>query len=326
MAAKMQILKTLADGRFHSGERLAEQASLSRTAIWKKIRDLRDETGLDIASVRGRGYRLSEPLQLLQKNLVLETLSPPARERLAELNILETVDSTNTWLMRRRAEPITGALACLAEHQTAGRGRRGRAWVSPFGSNLYLSVLWRFPQGPAALSGFSLAAGLAVAEGLEAADIQGVRLKWPNDLQYAGRKLGGLLIEIHGEQAGPTTVVIGLGLNIRVSERYAAQIDQPWIDLQRIVGPAVAGRRNRLAGHILDRLLGACGDFQAQGFRPRIQGWLRKDAHYEKPIAIHLCDQVVHGIHRGVDADGALLLETDQGIRAFHGGEVSLRN
>ncbi len=326
MDTKQYILNTLSDGAFHSGARLARQAEQSRTAIWKQIKALRDDTGLEILSVPGRGYRLRRPLELLCAARIEACLEASPAELLADLEVLDSVDSTNAHLLRRaRQTKLPSGAACVAEHQSAGRGRRGRSWVSPYGSNIYLSVHWRFPQGPAALSGFSLAAGLAVVRGLEKTGVSGVGLKWPNDLQWAGRKLGGILIEINGEQDGPTSVVLGVGLNTRLPADCGQSIDQPWADLRQIVG-ADAEARNRYAGGILGAVLQACADFRLHGFAPQVDAWQRRDVYYGQPVEIHLSDRVIRGTHSGVAADGALLLQTESGVRAFHGGEVSLRS
>ena len=206
----------------------------------------------------------------------------------------------------------------------AGRGRRGRPWVSPFGANLYLSILWRYPLAPAALGGASLAAGVAVAQVLRRYGVGQLGLKWPNDLLWRRRKLGGLLLEVSGEAQGPSFLVAGLGLNLRMSEDQGSAIDQPWADLYQAMDGALPGR-NRLAAQLIDALAQALGGYGETGLAPFVPDWEGFDVLRGEPVWLHLGDRTVAGEHAGIGPDGSLRLRTPEGIRHFHAGEVSLR-
>jgi BirA family biotin operon repressor/biotin-[acetyl-CoA-carboxylase] ligase len=318
------VLRLLADGGLHSGAELARQLGVTRAAVWKILRAAADELGLEIQSVRGKGYMLSAPLELLESGLIEAGLSDDTRALLDTVEVLERVMSTNSRLMRLAREGAASGRVCLAECQLGGRGRSGRTWVSPFGSNIYLSVLWRCPLSPAELGGLSLACGVAAARALEAAGLGDIGLKWPNDLHWRGRKLGGLLLEVAGESQGPSHVVVGIGINLRLTERQAAGIDQPWTDLAAALGDAVPGR-NALAAQLIDALLPALAAFGEAGLAPFLADWRALDSCLGAPVEVIMGERRISGTCAGVTADGALLLDTDTGRRAFHAGEVSLR-
>jgi len=318
----MRILDVLADGRFHSGEELGAAFGLSRSAVWKHLQALR-ALDIDLYAVRGRGYRLAYPLELLRPEPVLDQLSVRARQLLDCLEIHPELDSTNRYLLRRPHANGLPARACMAERQTAGRGRRGRPWVSPFGANLYLSLSWRYAGSPAGLAGLSLAAGVAVARALEACGVAEVGLKWPNDLLAGGGKLAGILLEMTGEASGPCQVVIGVGVNVAMPAAAAQGIDQPWVDLVGLLPQAPS--RNRLAGLLLDQLLLTADRYERDGVSPFLDEWQARDAVRDRAVALHLADGTVQGTARGIDEAGALLLETDGALRRFASGEVSLR-
>ena len=248
------LLPLLADGEFRSGQDLAEALGVSRTAVWKQVNKLASETGLVIDSVKGRGYRIPGGIELLDAEQVTAALQPLASRLLTSLVLLESVDSTNAEALRRAEAGDSSGLVCSAEQQTAGRGRRGRQWVSPFASNLYLSLLRKFDQGAAALEGLSLAVGVAVARALEAAGMPAVQLKWPNDILFDGAKLGGVLLEMIGDAAGPCKVVIGVGLNVVMPAEAARGIDQDWTDIRSVAGSAHP-RRNALLAALLNELV-----------------------------------------------------------------------
>jgi BirA family biotin operon repressor/biotin-[acetyl-CoA-carboxylase] ligase len=320
----LRIVRLLADGHWHSGDTLAEALGLSRSAIWKAVHKAGRELGLEVLCQRGRGYRLAAPLELLDAEWILAGLGDGDRRRVTRLEVFDTLESTNTHLMRQgRAGAPSGTL-CLAERQTAGRGRRGRAWVSPFGANLYLSLLWRYPVGPGGLGGLSLAAGAAVARVLEGEGAAGLALKWPNDLLWGRRKLGGLLLEVAAEAQGPSLVVVGLGLNTRLRSAEAQAIDQPWVDLDEILGPG-AYSRNRLAVRLAEALAAVMEGYGRDGLAPFLAEWERYDRHRGEPVEVHLGDRRIVGTQEGVTGDGALRLRVDGGVRTFQAGEVSLR-
>jgi BirA family biotin operon repressor/biotin-[acetyl-CoA-carboxylase] ligase len=320
--SKSTLLPLLANGEFRSGQDLADVLGVSRTAVWKQVNRLTEESGLQIESVKGRGYRIPGGIDLLDASQVTAAMKARPRALMTHLDILDSVDSTNAEIMRRTEH--SSGLVCTAEQQTAGRGRRGRQWVSPYASNLYLSLLWEFGQGAAALEGLSLAVGVAVTRALQACDVTSVQLKWPNDVLYEGAKLGGILLEMNGDVAGACRVVIGVGLNVAMPATASEAIDQAWTDISTITGSQHAGR-NLLLAALLDELLPMAADFEQTGFTHWRDDWLSLDVFANKPVILDTGTVQMAGIARGVDARGALLLETDDGVQTVFGGEISLR-
>lgn len=323
MPVPLPLLTLLADGRFHSGAALGNALGVTRSAVWKAVQ-VCAEHGIDIHSVRGKGYRLAQDLDLLQQDRIISQLDTAARPLLRELEIHHELDSTSKHLLRRAADGAATGTACFAETQTGGRGRRGRTWVSPFGANIYLSVLWRFAQGPAALSGLSLAIGVAVLEAVQAQGIDSCGLKWPNDVLWEGRKLAGVLLDLNAEACGPSTVVVGIGLNVRMPDSAAQVIDQPWVDLHGLM-PASLPPRNHIAAQLLGRVLAALSEFEQCGLAPFQARWARWDCLAGQPVALLLPTQQITGRARGIDATGALLLETEGQVHAYAAGEVTVR-
>ncbi len=323
MSTKLKLLNILADGHFHSGEKLGAELGVTRTAIWKQVQTLR-QLGLDCHSVSGKGYRLPAPLELLDRDAVLEAMSAAGKSLLSEIELHPEIDSSNRYLMDKLGQGMRHGHACMVERQTAGRGRRGRPWVSPFARNIYLSFYWRFEMTPELLSGLALAIGVGVIRALKQLAIEDVSLKWPNDILWQGRKLAGILLEMRGESAGPYHVVIGVGLNVDMSsEASSIEIDQPWVDLQHIVPQPMS--RNRIAGVLLGELLLVAEQFQHYGLATFLDEWQAADTYAGKSVVIQQGTEEMTGYARGVDANGAILLETDSGLYRFHSGEVSLR-
>lgn len=282
--------------------------------------------GLEYSAVTGKGYRLARPLELLSKPEISAFLDRHAALRISAVEIHDRIDSTNSHLMACARRGAASGLISLAEHQTAGRGRRGRRWVSPYGGNLYCSVLWRFRDcGLAGLSGLSLAAGVAVIRALRRVGVTEAGLKWPNDLISRERKLGGILVEAAGESDGPCFAVVGLGLNLRLSEREGLDIDQPWIDLAALAG-ADAVSRNKLAGLVLSELVRALSDFEAHGVKVFLDEWRKHDRLYGREGVLLLSDRQIYGILAGIDDNGLLILQGADGRRQlFASGEISVR-
>ena len=321
MSLRFEILKTLGDGRFHSGAQLGRTLGVSRTAVWKHLQALGD-LGLDIFAVTGKGYRLAQPLELLQRETIIDALPPESRALLTALELHSHIDSTNTYLSSKAATLGSGH-ACLAEYQSSGRGRRGRAWVSPYAASVYLSLLWRFTVSPTVLGGLGLVSGVAVARALREAGLRGFGLKWPNDIIWQGRKLAGTLLEMTGESYGPVSVVIGIGLNVRMPATAGARIDQAWVDVETALGRSVS--RNMLAGQLLHHLLQALRQFEAQGLAPFINEWQQWDIVTGKTIHLQLPNETLTGIAKGIDRNGALLLQCRGTITSHMAGEVSVR-
>lgn len=314
-----QLLQVLADGHFHSGETLAKALGVTRAAVWKKAHAL-EKLGLTVFRVPGRGYRLADPLQLLDTQAIRAALPAAYRARLADLTVLDQVDSTNTWLSAHPGEPTV----CLAEFQSAGRGRRGRGWVSPFGANLYMSLAWRFDEWPPGFTALGMVTAIAAVRALKGLGLEGIDIKWPNDLVAAGKKLGGVLIDIQGEPPGATRAVIGLGLNVRMPVAAAEAIDQPWMDITTLSDGA-APERNRLAAALIASLFAALDEFAHAGFAAFSADWQALDLVAGRAVALHSHEQTVTGVAAGVDEQGALLLRTAHGVKRFVSGDVSLR-
>lgn len=322
--SRSAILPLLADGEFRSGQELAELLGVSRTAVWKQVNRLTQESGLSIESVKGKGYRIPGGVDLLDAAAVRSALCPQSRNLLQRLDVLDSIDSTNAEVMRRAQAGCAPGLVCTAEQQTAGRGRRGRQWVSPYAGNLYLSLLWEFGRGAAALEGLSLAVGVAVARGIEQLGLPPVQLKWPNDILYEKAKLGGILLEMMGDVDGTCRVVIGIGINVTMPAAAAGAIDQAWTDISTSSG-GQAPVRNTLLAAVLDHLLPLLAGFEDSGFAAWREDWLALDAFAGAEVLLHSGDSTLAGIARGVDQRGALQLQTTTGIQSIYGGEISLR-
>jgi BirA family transcriptional regulator, biotin operon repressor / biotin---[acetyl-CoA-carboxylase] ligase len=318
------LLKLLADGQFHSGTDLAEAVGISRSAVWKHLQAL-EALGLALTAVSGKGYRLPQALELLDATTIRRALTPESAMLLQQLEVHDIIASTNSHLMTYARQGSPQAVACLAEYQSAGRGRRGKHWVSPYGHNIYLSLLWHYQAGPATLSGLSLAVGVGVMRVLRQYGIEDAGLKWPNDIYWRGRKLAGILIDVSGESSGPCHAVIGVGLNVHLSADQGRAIDQAWVDLQHILDTALPSR-NALVASLLDALLAIVCDFDVKTATHYLQEWRRYDCMQGLPATITIGTQQIHGIVRGIDDDGLLLLEDENGeLRRFASGEVSLK-
>ncbi|MCC7486956.1 MAG: biotin--[acetyl-CoA-carboxylase] ligase [Burkholderiales bacterium] len=314
------ILRRLADGEFHSGAALARAFAVSRATVWNAVREL-EAAGLTVYKVQGRGYRLPYPLSLLDRAAVARALAGRA-SRLA-VEVLDATTSTNAVLLERAAAGARSGAVLAAEWQSAGRGRRGRAWQAVPGGGLAFSILWRFERGAGALAGLSLAVGVALARAIEQAAAR-VALKWPNDIVTAEGKIGGILIELSGDALGPSAAVIGIGLNTRLGPRARRAIDQAAADLEGLAGRAID--RNALLAELLVYLEAGLVTFATEGFAPFHADWERYHAHRNRQVEVTLPDgSSIGGVARGVAADGSLLLETSAGMKRFHSGEVSLR-
>ncbi len=317
-----KILSLLADGEFHSGTELAEALGLSRSAVWKQVNGL-VELGLSHSAVSGKGYRLDKSLELLDASKINEVVDKQVAALISSFEIHDQIDSTNRYLVERAQHNAPSGAVCFAEHQTAGKGRRGRQWVSPYGCNIYLSILWRFQQGPGAISGLSLAIGVAVIRALKQHQVHDIGLKWPNDIYSQGKKLGGILVEVSGETDGPCSAVIGLGLNLFLPDTEAENISQAWTDLTKITGQKRL-YRNKLAGILLNHLLPVLAEYENVGVKAYLDEWRSYDCLDGKAATLYIGEQQLAGIVRGVDDSGMLLFErADGGIQAFASGEVS---
>ncbi|MEZ8825264.1 bifunctional biotin--[acetyl-CoA-carboxylase] ligase/biotin operon repressor BirA [Vibrio amylolyticus] len=328
-SVKLTILKTLSQGGFHSGQELGDKLGISRAAISKHIKGIQ-AWGVDIFSVQGKGYQLSQPMQLLDDALLKSKVKTP-------LELVPIIDSTNQYLLDR-VEELKSGTACIAEYQAKGRGRRGREWVSPFGSNLYLSIYWRLDAGMAAAMGLSLVVGVAIVEVLEKLGINGVKLKWPNDLYFEDKKLAGILVEMSGQAGAAANLVIGMGINLNMvrdeqgsSQSVTQNITQPWVSLSQVCESQpnqhlAKFERNELAATLVNTLHCTLDDYELRGMNGFVDRWNRLDNFLGRKVKLIMGSREIEGIAQGIDAQGAVLLQTDQGIESFIGGEISLRN
>jgi len=324
MNSYLILLKILSDGEIHSGQKLSASVGVSRAAIWKQLQKLQEVTGLSLTSIKGKGYCLVGGLELLDRKLILPLLASGVAGQLHELDIRDQIDSTNTVALSWALKNARSGYVVVAEQQSAGRGRRGRNWVSPFGCNLYCSVVWGFQNGAAALEGLSLAVGVAVARALKTIGISQVEMKWPNDVLWGGRKLAGILLEMSGDAAGHCQVVIGIGINVSMTDSLSASaIDQPWTDVNSAAGAKVS--RNQLLARLLSELLPALLEFEKNGFEAFHSEWSEMDAMVGRLVTVRLGEQLIIGKAAGVSTNGSLALDTDIGRQWLHGGEVSLR-
>ena len=316
--APFSLLRILADGRFHSGERLGRVLGLSRAGIWNLIRRV-EALGLRVFKVRGRGYRLAEALDLFDAPALAKKIAPELC-----VEVLDQCPSTNTVLAQRAAAGAPHGTVLVCEHQSAGRGRRGNSWISEVGGSLAFSILWRFPRGAGALGGLSLAVAVGAAKALERLGTEGVEVKWPNDLYCAGRKLGGILIESSGDILGPSTVIVGVGINVRLGARTRKRIGGPATDIAS--HSEASPSRTAVFVESLESIAGVLARFSREGFAPFRREWLQRHAWQGRRVALLQAGRrVAEGKVVGVAEDGALMLASVEGIRRFHSGELSLR-
>lgn len=316
------VMRMLADGEFHSGSALARALGVSRGTVWNAVRAL-GEAGLEVYGVKARGYRLAEPLSVLEASAIARHAGAAGAP--FQIEVVDVTDSTNTLLMQRAANGEHAGTVLAAEWQRHGRGRMQRPWHAGLGGAITFSLLWRFRQGAAGLAGLSLVVGLALARTLSRHGACEVQLKWPNDVLWRGRKLAGVLIEMHGDALGPSTVVIGIGVNVRLSNAVRKRIDQAATDLESACGHPVD--RNALIGSILPELASMLDRFAVAGFAPLREEWERYNIHQGKRVNVKRPDgRAEMGVVRGVADDGALVLVTQGVTTHVHSAEVSLRS
>ncbi len=315
----LALLKLLQDGRFHSGEALGAALGVSRSAVWKQLQALQAELSLPLHKVRGRGYRLEAPLQLLDADWLNTQVNAPQWQAC----VLPSVDSTNAEALRLLPAAQSLPYYVLAERQTSGRGRRGRSWVSPFGENLYYSLVVRVEGGMRQLEGMSLAVGLALLQVIRALGVTEAGLKWPNDVLVGDRKLAGILLELSGDPADVCHVVIGIGLNVNMLAADSGAIGQPWTSVRAELGRTL--NRNELVAE-LNRQLSRYLDIQLrEGFAALQDEWQACHLWQGRRVALTAGGEPIEGEVLGVDRSGAIRLRINGVERSFSGGELSLR-
>src|SRR5579862_1918456 len=320
-----RLFAKLADGQFHSGEALAAELAVSRSAVWKAARALR-ELGATVHAVRNRGYRLPVVAEPLDRGRIQALLDPGIRERVRQLDTVWTVGSTNTLLLERANPPVGSSEALLAEYQTAGRGRRGRNWVAPPGGSICLSLSWMFREVPRDLGALGLVVGVCALRALSRLGVALARLKWPNDLLVDDRKLGGILIELRAESAGPACVVIGIGLNVALGATLLEKIAATGLAPTDLAAAGLKEpSRNAVAAGLISSFVRGLLEFERDGLKPFVREWMEADALRGRPVSVTADNSCTKGIARGIDLDGALLVETPQGLLRFISGDVSVR-
>lgn len=317
-----KIIRILSDGEHHSGSDLGTSTKITRSAIWKFMKVL-DSYGVEVESSKSKGYRLPSPIILLDSAAIKKNISSETLKEQLKIEVFATVDSTNQYLKTLKAETKKNFQVCLAEYQTAGRGRFGRKWYSPFGSNIYFSLSWTVSKDVSELNGFSLVVGLAVVKALEACGVPNtLKLKWPNDVQYQQKKLAGILLEINAEANGASQVIIGIGLNVNMAD--SAEIDQPWVSVRSITKQL--SDRNVIIAKLIEQLMQNIRLYETLGLKHFLPEWQVYDALYGKEIQLEQHKQIIKGTMQGIDERGHLLLQDEVGqMNSYSSGDVSIK-
>lgn len=314
------LLQILSDGKYHAGSILGKKLNLTREAIWELITQIK-KLGVNIQAKTNLGYCIPGGLELLDKKIIHKHTKNFSLNKIATFDVLP---STNSYLAELIKDKKNNVQVCLAEQQTAGRGRLGRAWVSPFAQNIYLSLAWQFSCGPHGLNGLSLVVAIAIVEALVKYGItNGLSIKWPNDILWEKRKLAGILIDLFGETNYSYNTIIGVGLNVNMSKKIGRKIDIPWCDIAQITH--TVPKRNQLIGLLLKQLLYTLNVYQNSGLLPFMKKWQKLDAIYGKQVDLYTPNQKFFGTACGINNEGHFLLKdiNDQ-ILTFASGEVSL--
>ena len=315
------ILRLLTDGKFHSGETIANHFNVSRATVWNAVQHA-ESLGVEVFSVRGRGYKLPQPLKLLDEQAILNAIGE--QRAWFKLEVHDHLESTNSYLMKKISSGLAHASCVVANLQTKGRGRRGRSWQAGLGASLTFSLLWRFQCGASALSGLSLAVGVALIRALHSLGITQAQLKWPNDVLIGREKLAGILIELQGDMEGPSAAVIGVGINLNLPTNIKQKIDQPATDLASVSPNTI--NPNELLGLLLKHLAEVLSHFEQHGFTKVRDEWTKHHAYHLKPVKIlHPDGRETIGNVVNVAEDGILLVSTELGEQRFSSGEISLR-
>jgi BirA family biotin operon repressor/biotin-[acetyl-CoA-carboxylase] ligase len=320
------VFSRLADGRFHSGEALARHLHVSRSAVWKAVGSLR-ALGAELEAVRNRGYRLNAATEPLTAAAIREHLPRELRAQVPKLEAVWSIASTNSALLERRGPQSGASEVLLAEYQSAGRGRRGRAWLAPPGGAICLSLSWVFREVPPDLGALGLVIGVCALRALRELGVQGASLKWPNDLLLGDRKLAGVLIDLRAESGGPAYVVIGIGLNVALGEGLRKRIAQAGLPATDLASAGLAARsRNRIAAALVGACVRGLSGFEREGLKSFLEEWRGADALRGRTIEVRTAEGTTsRGFARGIDLHGALMVETPQGVRRFISGDVTVR-
>lgn len=314
------VIEQLSDGQFHSGEAIGALLGVTRTAVNQYISDVQ-ELGVDVFRITGKGYRIQEPLQLIDYNKIAQAMGTTDHNFIVERVVTSSNDTVKQLLHEKT---LTSGFAVLAEAQTEGRGRRGKRWLSPFGSNLYMSMYWQLEQGMSAAMGLSIALGTAVAQVITELGIGDVEVKWPNDILVNGKKIAGILVELEGQALGVAHAIIGIGLNLNMPALLHQDIDQPWTDIRTELGRSFD--RNQLATQLMLKCRECLAEYEATGLKSFFSRWQQFDRLKGKPVRVIMGSKEILGIAEGIDDTGAILVSYNGTTERFHAGEVSLRH
>ncbi len=324
MSPQLEVLRRLAGGDFLPVASLARELGVDLPSIDEAIKALRAR-GLGVESLADGRVGVRPRIEVLDRDAVLARLGPRSRPSLAALDVLFEVGSTNQHLLDvARGGAVSRPRACLAEVQTAGRGRGGRPFFSMPGGNVLLSLLWPVAVPPTDLPGLSPALAVAVARALEMEGVDGLGLKWPNDVLVGERKVCGILLELGQDRRERSVLVAGIGINVRLDERAARSIDQPWTDLHRALGRTPS--RNRVAARVIDRVVDAVQRYLEEGFGPFRREYRARDLLEGRELRIVQAGGELRGTGRGLDERGALIVEAGGRRSAILSGEVSVRS
>lgn len=310
------LLAILADGEFYSGNKIGQELGITRAAVWKRIKQLEIKLGQRIQSVPGKGYRLQQPLNYLDIDLIRQHLPS-----VAELVYAKEIDSTNAEAKRLIKRQIHDSIV-LSESQTEGQGRRGRQWQSPYATNLYMSYVLPITQGMQQIEGLSLSVGLAINHAIKEFGIEGTGLKWPNDVLISNKKVAGILLELVGDPADQCFVVIGVGVNINM-QLPVQEIEQAWTSLALELGRPV--ERSAFTVSLIQQLDDVLQAHLEGGFSRLKSDWEAAHLWQNKRAVLSMAGRKIEGIIRGVNDRGELAFEQDGCIGFYAGGELSLR-
>lgn len=316
-ASLIDIVNQLADGEYHDGTAIGQSLNITRSAVWKTIKKL-TRYHIKIDSIKGKGYALREPISLLDLKKIKK--SHPS---IFTIHLFETIDSTNEYL--KKIKNVKQPVFCLAEHQTQGKGRFNRKWYSPFGQNIYLSCRFPFKKDVSELAGLSLVVGLVVRKTLKQFGLDDrLKVKWPNDIYYDNKKLSGVLIEIQAESHdGISHAIIGIGINVNLLSSNATQISQPWISMRKILNQMID--RNLICRLLIQHLIENLNEFEAKGFSPFMDEWMLADCLMNKTIMLRNLKEKLKGTVRGINHQGQLLLQLNDGsIKALSSGDATI--
>lgn len=317
-----RLIELLNDGNYHSGSSIGASMQLTRSMVWKLINQLKAQS-IEIASIKGKGYRLMQPIKFLHSQQIKNYISHETCRSKVNIELFDSLPSTNLYLSKA-SYPSEKILICLAEAQTAGQGRLQRPWHSPFASNIYFSGSWSFGTNISKLAGLSLVIALAIVRMLASAGItQHIHIKWPNDILHQGKKLAGVLIQAMTDTQSMTQAIIGIGINVNMTQDPHAHISQPWTSMQNILGKALD--RNFLVGMLINELFQTIELFNAHGLSCLLPEWQHYDYLSGKTIRLNNQNKQIIGQATGINEVGEIMIKHANGkIFSYCAGEATI--